>query len=254
VRVATRNCIFLLLSYGQRVKDDAGKQRFAKDYLPLLSKVLGTVFGLVGLIAVLHHFGQDVSSVVAALGIGGLAVSLAAKDTLTNMFAGFAILVDRPFRPGDRIKLATGEIGDVLDVGTRATRVRLLDENMLIVPNNELVNSRVINYNFPSNATRGSLEIDIAYGSDIDQAKAIIKGAIGAQPEIVGSPSVFLGAFVESAMRVVASFVIADFADVQAVQDRIRVRVYNDLRQAQVKIATPPRDQIQVGAPPAPKT
>jgi small-conductance mechanosensitive channel len=252
VRLVTRIGILLLLAYGRRVSDVPGRQRYEKDYVPLLSKILGTILTLMGLIIVLRHFGQDVSSVVAALGIGGLAISFAAKETLGNMFAGFTLLLDRPFRPGDRIKMATGEIGDVLEVGTRSTRIRLLDSNMLIVPNSELVNNRVVNFNFPDPSMRGALEVGIAYGSDIERAKAIVLDAIRAQPEVIDPPpSVLLAAFGDSALVLAASYVVAEFADAGAVQDRVRVRVYNELGAAGIKIPYPTRELIHVAPAPA---
>jgi small-conductance mechanosensitive channel len=252
IRLVTQIGVILLLAYGRRVQDDAGRDRFVKDYVPLLSKILGTVLALMGLIAVLHHFGQDVSSVVAALGIGGLAISFAAKDTLGNMFAGFTILLDRPFRPGDRIKLATGEIGDVLEVGTRSTRLRLLDANMLIVPNSELVQSRVTNFNFPSHATRATLEVGIAYGADVELAKRLVLEAITAQPEVTEPPAVQLVAFADSALSIAAWYIVAQYADAGAVQDRVRVQVYAAFQKAGVRIPYPTREIVMVGpTPPA---
>jgi MscS family membrane protein len=246
VRLATRICMVVLFAYGRRVQDDAGRDRFSKEYVPLFSKIVGTVFVLMGLIAVLHHFGQDVSSVVAALGIGGLAISFAAKDTLGNMFAGFTILLDRPFRPGDRIKLATGEMGDVIEVGTRSTRLRLIDANMLIVPNSELVNTRVTNFNFPSHATRGTLEIVIAHGADLSLAKQIIVDTIKAQQEIPEPPAVQLVAFADSGLSLAAFYVVSQYGDVGDVQDRVRVRVYEEFRKAGIKVPYPTREIIQV--------
>ncbi len=251
VRVATKIALVLLLAYGSRVHDDIGKERFTKDYVPLLSKIVGTVFVMVGLITVLHHFGQDVSSVVAALGIGGLAVSFAAKETLGNMFAGFTILVDRPFRPGDRIRLATGEVGDVIEVGTRSTRVKLLDQNMLIVPNSELVNTRVVNFNFPTHSTRAQLEVGIAYGADVERAKQIVVEAIQAQPEITEPPAVHLAGFGDSALNISAYYIISEYANAGAIQDRVRTRVYTEFQKAKIKIPYPTRELIHTGAPPA---
>jgi MscS family membrane protein len=253
VRVGTRLAIVLLRAYGGRVEDEVGKEQFEKDYVPLLSKVVGVFFAVIGLVAVLHHFGQNVSSLVAALGIGGIAISLAAKETLGNMFAGFLILVDRPFRPGDRIKLASGELGDVVDVGTRATRVKLIDQNMLIVPNSELVNSRVINYNFPTHSTRGTLEIGVAYGTDVLLAKQLVVEIIKAQPEVLAEPApfCFLMSFGDSSLNLFAAYVVSQFADFGKVQDRVRVLVYQRFQEAGVKIPFPTRQIVQ-SEPPAP--
>ncbi|MFI5289764.1 MAG: mechanosensitive ion channel family protein, partial [Polyangia bacterium] len=119
--------------------------RFEREYLPLFTKVVGLVVGLILVAVVAKHFGQDITTLIAALGVGSLAIGLAAQQTLGHMIAGFVLLVDRPFRVGDRIRLATGEVGEVLDVGVRATRILMADQNILIVPNADLVNNRVVN-------------------------------------------------------------------------------------------------------------
>ena len=75
---------------------------------------------------------------MVSLGVGSLAVGLAAQDTLANMFAGFTLMLDRPFRVGDRIQLASGEVGDVEAIGMRATRIKTSDETILVVPNSLL--------------------------------------------------------------------------------------------------------------------
>jgi MscS family membrane protein len=246
VRVATQLSLLVLVTYGHKVDDEIGKERFEKDYLPLLSKVMGTVFFVVALIYVLHHFGQNVTSLVAALGIGGAAIGLAAKDTLGNMFAGFVILIDRPFRPGDKVKLLTGEIGEVIEVGTRSTRLKLLDQNMLIVPNAELVNTRVVNLSYPAHATQATLELKVAYGSDVEAVKQLVLEVVKAQPEVVAEPppAVIFSSFGDHALIVTLTYVISQFGDAVKVQDRVRVAVYRKFAESGVKIPFPTREIV----------
>jgi small-conductance mechanosensitive channel len=92
----------------------------------------------------------NVSSLVVSLGVGSLAIGLAAQETLSNMFAGFTLMLDRPFQAGERIRLASGEVGDVLAIGMRATRIKTLDETILVVPNNILVRERLVNMSRPA--------------------------------------------------------------------------------------------------------
>ena len=94
---------------------------------------------IVSILVVLDYFGVDVTALVTALGIGGLAISLAAQDTLSNMISGIMLLMDQPFRIGDRIEiqgLTTGlsTRGDVVAIGLRSTRIRTRDNRMVIVP------------------------------------------------------------------------------------------------------------------------
>ena len=150
---------------------------WARDFTPLLTKVGGVLIALVGLITVLQNFGVDVNSLVVSLGVGSLAVGLAAQDTLANMFAGFTLLLDRPFRVGERIQLASGEVGDVDTIGLRATRLRTPDETLLVIPNSLLTKEKVVNLSHPSRALTTRLEVAVAYGSDIAQVKEILRAA-----------------------------------------------------------------------------
>ena len=84
--------------------------------MPLIEKIVFIFIFLTGLIIVLKHFNYDILSLVTALGVTSLAIGLAAKDTLANMISGFTLMLDRPFRVGDRVQLASGEIGDVVEI------------------------------------------------------------------------------------------------------------------------------------------
>jgi small-conductance mechanosensitive channel len=253
VRVATQVTMVLILAFGKRLGDGASQAQFEKDYIPLLSKIVGTALALFGIAAILHHFGQNVASVVAALGVGGVAVGFAANQTLGNMIAGFTILVDRPFRPGDRIKLASGEVGDVIEVGTRSTRLKMPDHNMLVVPNSDLTNNRIINFNFPNHATRASVDVHVAYGTDVDAAKKLIMAIIEAQPEILKDPgpSCLLGGFADHGLLLTTGYTISDFADVGKVQDRVRMKIYEAFRANAIKVPYPTREVIHANRPPA---
>ena len=241
VKMLTAIALLLIQAFGRRFPDPRDRVAFEKDYLPLVSKVLRTVLAVLGLISVLHHFGQEVTSLVAALGIGGIAVGFAAKDTLGNMLAGFMILADRPFRTGDRIKLATGEVGDVIAIGTRSTRLKLLDSNLLVCPNTELVNARVVNFNFPNAFSRGQLDVGVAYGSDIERVKRTIQEVLVELPEIAHDPPPFvtLAAFGDAALQVTAWYHVKDFATLNVVNDRVRVRVYERFGREGIKIPFP---------------
>ena len=94
-----------------------------RQIMPLLEKLVSIFLICTALMIVLKHFNYDILSLVTALGIGSLAIGLAAKDTLANMISGFTLMIDRPFRIGDRIQLASGQWGDVVDIGLRSTKI-----------------------------------------------------------------------------------------------------------------------------------
>lgn len=118
--------------------------------IPLLSKTLKIFVVVVAALAGMSSFGINVSSLVAGLGIGGLAIALAAKDTLSNIFGSFTIIADRPFRVNDRIRIRDYE-GFVVSIGLRSTIIRTSDGRAITMPNNLVVNRSVINYHTHTN-------------------------------------------------------------------------------------------------------
>ncbi len=138
---------------------------------PILNRLVMILILFIAVVISLGHFGVDVSSLLVFLGGGSVAIALAAQETLANMIAGFIIMLDRPFRLGDRIKLPTGEIGDVYEIGLRSTKILDFDNNLIISPNSELTKTKVINYSYPRNDIRVLVEVNVAYGTSIERAK-----------------------------------------------------------------------------------
>ncbi|HEY3198305.1 MAG TPA: mechanosensitive ion channel domain-containing protein [Nitrospirales bacterium] len=108
--------------------------------------VLRVTIWIVGALVLLGSLGVSITPMVTALGIGGLAISLALQDTLSNFFAGLHLLIEKPIRPGDFVKLEWGQEGYVATIGWRTTRLRMMSNDLIIVPNNKLTQSVVINY------------------------------------------------------------------------------------------------------------
>jgi len=155
------------------------KRNLIIAFTPLLRRSLQVLVILLGLALVLQNIGFNLTALFAVLGIGGLAVSLAAKETLEDIINGFILLIDRPFQIGDRIKVESMDTwGDVMDIGARTTQILTLDNRLVIVPNSIMGNSQVENYTSPDPSFRVDLSLGIAYGSDIDQALETIEVAI----------------------------------------------------------------------------
>ena len=146
--VLSRSLLYLLDWYNRKFYSKERGQ-YLDDFLPLFRRLIAIVIYTIALIMLLNHFGQNVSSIVVSLGVGSLAVALAAKDTLANMIAGFMIMTDRPFRLGDRILLENGEKGDVYDIGLRSTKILTFDNTLIVVPNQQIINEKVTNLSYP---------------------------------------------------------------------------------------------------------
>jgi small-conductance mechanosensitive channel len=152
-------------------KGDSSKT-LQNGFIPLLRNVITLFAFFSGGIMILKHFNYDVMSLITALGVSSLAVGLAAKDTLSNMISGFILIIDQNLRPGDRINLG-GTLGDVEEIGLRSTQMRLGDGNTLIVPNAELVNTKILNLSIPSRAMTCSVSIRIPYSFPFSEIKEI---------------------------------------------------------------------------------
>jgi MscS family membrane protein len=145
----------------------------------LLSRLGRVVVVIVGLSILLSFFGINVTAFMTVLGLGGLAISLAAKDTIADAIAGFIILVDRPFRIGDRIEIQElGTWGDVTDIGLRTTRIRTRDNRMVIVPNSVIGKNQVINYTYPDPPYRIETHIGIASDTDVETVRQLIADTV----------------------------------------------------------------------------
>ncbi len=130
------------------------------------------VIGL-GLLILLDSFGVSITPILASLGIGSLAVALALQPTLENFFAGLQILIDKPVQLGQFIKLESGEEGYVHKIGWRSTWVYTLSNNMVVVPNKMVVNSKIMNYYYPNPEMAVSVEVGVHYHSNLDHVERV---------------------------------------------------------------------------------
>jgi MscS family membrane protein len=228
--------------YLDRVSTD-GAPKLRKTLGPLTQKVVDLLVGLVGAIIVLDHFGVNIGSLLVSLGVGSLAVALAAQETLANMIAGFVILVDRPFRVGDRIELPSGHIGDVQEIGLRSTKLLNFDSNLLIIPNAELVRNRIINYAYPFNKMRVQLKILVARGVAIARVRAILIDLARKHPLIVkdSPPEVYFTAINDSSLELSLEARCEDYTKRYAAETSLREQMYEAFQMEGIEIPLPQR-------------
>ena len=165
-----RHAAFVGIELGSSRNGQATTQTLQQGFLPLTRNLITLFVFTSGGIMVLKHFDYDVLSLITALGVGSLAVGLAAKETLSNMISGFMLIIDRNLRPGDRVSLA-GWTGDVEVIGLRSTRIRTGDGNTLIVPNFDLVNTKFVNYSEPGRGTTCTTQIRVPYTVEFQTIK-----------------------------------------------------------------------------------
>ncbi len=231
----------------------AGGDDLAREFNPMFSMVGSIFIGAVAVIAVLNRFGVNVASLVVSLGVGSLAVGLAAQDTLANMFAGFTLMLDRPFRAGDRIQLATGEVGDVEAIGMRATLIKTLDDTVLVVPNSLLVKERLVNMSRPTRSVTTRLEVGVAYGTDLERVKQILAAAARSAPGVDAArePVVIFNRFGELAVNALLIFWVSDYTQQGVALGAVHVEAHRRLAEAGIEIPLLMNRVLREGAGPS---
>lgn len=218
----------------------------SQQMLPVAEKLVSLLLMATGLIIVLKHFNYDILSLVTALGIGSLAIGMAAKDTLAHMISGFTLMLDRPFQIGDRIKLANGQVGDVVDIGLRSTKIQGLDSTVTIIPNSDLCNSALINMVRPSTLTQGSIRIGVGYGSDMEKVKSVLLDIARSNSEVTAEPQpqALFSSFGECALNMLFLFWVSEPARLLPVTDQINCEILRRFREESIEIPFPTRTVI----------
>ncbi len=231
-----------LLWYAERQQEGEGTV-LARQMTPVVEKI--TMLFIIGgaLIVVLKHFNYDILSLVTALGIGSLAIGMAAKDTLAHVISGFTLMIDRPFRIGDRIQLAAGQVGDVQDIGLRSTKIKTLDNQLLIIPNSDLCNTMLTNQAFPDNRIKGRINVGVSYGSDAEQVKAFLVQLALEVEDVLQEPvpEAFFVSFGDSALNMSLFFWVEEYAKLFAITDKINTLIIQRFREQQIEIPFPTR-------------
>jgi small-conductance mechanosensitive channel len=178
--------MLILNSMDWAMRRVSGVTALSEGFIPLLRNLV-TLFTITfGAILILKHFGYDVWSLITALGVGSLAVGLAAKDTLSHMISGFVLIIDRNLRPGDRISFS-GATGTVEEIGLRSTRLVTAGGSAWIVPNSELVNTKILNFSHPQAATRITTTIKAPLQIPLEKIREVGRDALRSVPGVDGS-------------------------------------------------------------------
>jgi small-conductance mechanosensitive channel len=201
-----------------------------------------------GFLIILSVLGISITPLLTALGVGGLAVALALQDTLANLFAGIHILMEKAVRVGDFVKLETGQEGYVEDITWRTTRVRMLPNNIVVIPNSKLSQSVVTNYYLPEKRMSLLIPIGVSYSSDPEEVERILideaKKAVGEVQGLRGEPEPFvrfIPGFGESSLDFTLICQVNEFVDQYIAQHELRKRIFKRFREEGIEIPFPHR-------------
>lgn len=204
------------------------------------------IFGL-GILIILNSLGIEITPILATLGIGGLAVALALQDTLSNLFAGFHIVAARQIKVGDYIKLDSGEEGYVTDINWRSTKIRMLPNNVVLVPNEKLTKVIVINFYLPDKEMAVLVNLGVHYKSDLEKvekvtcevAKEIMKTIPGGVPEF--DPFIRYHTFADSSINFTVILRAKEFVDQYLIKHEFIKKLHTRYIQEGINIPFPIR-------------
>jgi len=174
---------------------------------------------LMGGLLILSNLGVSITPLITALGVGSLAVALALQDTLSNIFAGFYILLNRQIHSGDYIKLDSGQEGHVQDIGWRVTTIKSLPNEIIIIPNAKLGQAIVTNYHLPVPEMACLVNVGVGYHSDLEAVeKVTVEVARDVQKAVAGAvpafePFIRYGGFGDSSVNFTVILRAKDFTD-----------------------------------------
>jgi small-conductance mechanosensitive channel len=140
----------------------------------LTRNVAWSLIAVLGLLVILNGLGLSITPMLTALGVGGLAVALALQEPLANFFAGLFITLAGQIRVGDYVKLDSGQEGYIVDFSWRSTRLRMLANNLVVVPNAKLAQAIVINHHLPSQDLAVLVEVGVDYASDLGHVERVV--------------------------------------------------------------------------------
>jgi MscS family membrane protein len=208
--------------------------------LHLIQNVVGVFLYAVAIIIVLGQFGIRVDALLASLGIAGLAISLAAKDTLSNIFGGITIMLDGSLKVGDRIQVKD-YVGNVIEVGLRSTKIITPENNIVTIPNSIMANSEIINYDNPDFRQRVIMTFSISYSSDVEKAKKIIEKVIKKIDTIDHEKgiTIFFDSMGDFSLNIKAVFHLKDWRYGWTTRDLVNKKVFEEFKKAGIEIPFP---------------
>ncbi len=156
--------------------------------IPMIEKIAKVIIIALAVIFIFDSWNVDISPLLATAGIAGIAVSFAVKDSLANILGGLQLVLDKTFKVGDKVKLESGELGVILDIGLRSTKLKTYDNEVIYIPNGYLANAKVRNYTVPDLKLRVNVNFGVAYGSDTDKVRDIVLRTLKKMDSVLDDP------------------------------------------------------------------
>ena len=234
----------LLIPLADKSENDLDDQ-----LLPILRKgtrmVVWTMAGIIGL----NNAGYDVGALIAGLGIGGLALAMAAKDTVSNVFGGLTIFTDKPFTINDRVKVA-GFDGTIKEIGVRSTRLETLEGRTVTIPNAKFADTPVENVSWEP-SRKVTVDLGLTYDTTpekMEQAMAILNEIAAGNPSLEEKRTVFFSGFGDFAMNIKFIYYIRKGEDIAGTQNAVNLEILKHYNAERLEFAFPTQTLYNINA------
>ena len=221
-----------------------------KTKTPLIDEVshlfktsIKIIIFLFTLFFVLNLWNIKLTAILASLGIAGIIIGFAVKDSLANIFGGVSLIMDQAFLVHDLIKLESGEIGIVQRIGMRSTKIKTLDNEIMSIPNGVLANMKVTNYAKPDKKLRIKVNVSVMYGSQPEKVKKVLTNIAKSMKEISKKPAPYvrfdkLGEF---SMDFKVYAYITEPREMFEIKNLLTTNIYNGIKKNKIRIPYPTR-------------
>ena len=234
----------ILVPWSESTENDLDDQ-----LMPILRKGIRTIIWLMAIVIGLNNAGYNIGAILAGLGIGGLALAMAAKDTVSNIFGGITIFVDQPFRINDRVQI-DGYDGTIIEIGMRSTRLRTLAGRIVTIPNSTFTDAPVENVSREP-SRKISLDLGLIYDTtpeQIEQAIQILKDLVGKNEHTEEKVIISFNAFGDFAMNIMCIYYITSGANIAETQTEINLEILRQFNANQLEFAFPTQTLYNIDA------
>lgn len=220
---------------------EKSENTFDDQIIPILRTAAKGLLWIIGIIVGLDNAGFDIMALIAGLGIGGLALALAAQDTVKNVFGGVMIFIDKPFKLGDWVVIG-GDNGIVDEVGIRSTRIRTLDGRLVTIPNSKFAESSVQN-NSAEPDRKVALNLGLVYGTAPDKMELALKIldeiVLNNKQDLTDEKLISFNAFNEFSLGLLFIYHIKKDSDILKTMSKINLEILKRFNENGLEFAYP---------------
>ncbi len=209
-------------------------------FIYLTKRVTKIIIWVLGILFIISNMGYNISTIIAGLGIGGVAIAFAAKDIISNMFGGVTVITDMPFKVGDRIRVSDID-GRVTEIGIRSTKIKSFDGTQYVVPNSKMTDSVIENVS-KEKARRVKMKIGLEYSTSnakIKKAKEIIEKIIKKNKATDEKSLVYFTGFGDYALEILVIYYIKNMKKILPTKDEINFQIKEQFEKAKISMAFP---------------